>query len=90
MIDYVMDTGTGELKFRVFRSVADVCFDRGKTVSLLTSLPARMLDMLSEALAVCVEGTGKVRVSLGRHSSGVGNMAKSGASAKKIKGISRK
>lgn len=53
---FVLNDTTGEVKFRVFRSSDDVRCHRQESMSLLTSLPAQMLDRVVEDIDKFVEG----------------------------------
>lgn len=52
---FIVNDETMELKFRFFRSAADVRADMNNTLSVLTSLPARMLDSLSPEIKSYLE-----------------------------------
>lgn len=74
---FIANKETGFVKFRFFRSALDVTQNTHETMSLLTSLPARMLDSIAEELGPFIEC----------HS--IDCKSDSAASMKKMRGVRR-
>lgn len=61
---YVMDSATGNLKFRFFRSSTDVMCNFTETMRLLTSFPVRMLDNIVDEISSFLDDVANTEIDM--------------------------